>query len=172
MRLQFLVSSIRQQYRRTLCSIARRHIVYRVSYLQHNQNRVRSFSSETKHTMIKLCALSAKPQASAMCKIPAGSGLGGRNCLVTMGEKIFPGRNFCSRCITGPLCDTCVSDFRAISSSLSFAFANKLRLPRNTLLRAEASRHETHSKFLVHSAILTALFSKYSMSSVSPGCGS
>ena len=38
-----------------------------------------------------------------MCNIPAGSGFGGLNSLVTMGANVLPGRNFCSKCITGPL---------------------------------------------------------------------
>lgn len=38
-----------------------------------------------------------------MCKIPAGSGLGGRKSRVTIGANVLPGRNSWRRCITGPL---------------------------------------------------------------------
>lgn len=43
------------------------------------------------------------PTESHSRKIPLGSGFGGRNSLVTMGAKIFPGKNVSSRCVTGPL---------------------------------------------------------------------
>lgn len=52
--------------------------------------------------MIKSWA-SVKPHVDAMCKMPAGCGLGGRKLRVMMGEIGASGRNFCRRWSTGPL---------------------------------------------------------------------
>ena len=59
--------------------------------------------SHVRHTMIKPSPPSSSSHALAMCKIPAGSGFGGLNSLVTIGAKVLPGRNVCKRCVTGPL---------------------------------------------------------------------
>ena len=53
--------------------------------------------------MMRLSPPSSKFQASAMCRIPAGSGFGGRKLRVTIGAKVLPGRNVWRRCITEPL---------------------------------------------------------------------
>ena len=53
--------------------------------------------------MIKLSPRSSRPHSLAMCKIPAGSGFGGRNSRVTIGAKVFPGRKVWRRWFTGPL---------------------------------------------------------------------
>lgn len=53
-------------------------------------------------TMIKSWA-SAHPHVDAMCKIPAGCGLGGRKLRVMMGEMGAVGRKVSRRWVTGPL---------------------------------------------------------------------
>ena len=87
--------------------MACRHIIDRITDLYSRIIVSRSPSSLTQtaipRTMIRLSPLSSNCQALAICKIPAGSGFGGRKSLVTMGAKVFRGRNVCRRCVTGPL---------------------------------------------------------------------
>lgn len=56
-----------------------------------------------RHTMIKPSPPSSSSHALAICRIPAGSGLGGLNSRVTIGANVLPGRKVCSKCVTGPL---------------------------------------------------------------------
>lgn len=105
-------------------------------------------------TIINPSPRSSNPHSRATCKIPAGSGFGGRKSRVTIGAKVLSGRNVCRRCVTGPL---------ALSRLQSLHPSQKCRLDGFL---------GTHSKFRVQRAILTPRRSRWSISSVRPGCGS
>lgn len=53
--------------------------------------------------MMRLAPLSSRPHSAAMCRIPAGCGLGGWKERVIIGEKVCVGRKVWRRWVTGRL---------------------------------------------------------------------
>ena len=137
--------------------------------------------------MIRLSPPSSNPQALAMCNIPSGSGFGGWKSRVIIGEKLAFGRKVVRRCMTGPLEYTSSSAFTSKSLILNTSVLYRCAIPNTSgsepLYSPISILHwsqkctrqastSTHSKFLVHSPILTSLFSRYEINSSNPGCGS
>lgn len=76
MLLQSLIFVIDQQDRCRSCLVACCHVVHAVANLEPKlASELDFFVSLSVHTMIRSSAFS-NPQASAICKIPAGSGFG------------------------------------------------------------------------------------------------
>ena len=152
MLFQLPITLVRQQHRRRTSFVTGRHIINRIAHLSFTLNKLcapRLNTVAVRHTIINPSPPSSNSHVLAICRMPAGSGFGGLNSLVTMGANVLPGRNVCSRCITGPLV---------------------------TILALKSSRGRvskaSYSKFRVHNPIRTPLLSRYAISSCKPGCGS
>ena len=106
-------------------------------------------SSKLSPTMINRAPPSSRFHDLAMCRIPAGSGFGGRNSRVMIGLKCAVGRKVVRRCSTGAL--------------------KGLGKYGSLIGKVRGDQELSYSKFLVQIAFFTFLDSRYAIKATKPG---